>query len=132
MEISKKPKYSFYVIAPFNSNMVLDYSCLIGKYEQFRKRLCSNLQNMCPDHVLIEKFANEESPFDRIKIWMREKIEKRKKKSAVDELLFKGTGGSGAMKRDKSIVTIQINQIIELPLDVIGIDIFDSNTVLLF
>jgi hypothetical protein len=131
MEISKKPKYSFYVIAPFNSNMVLDYSCLIGKYEQFRKRLCSNLQNMCPDHVLIEKFANEESPFDRIKIWMREKIEKRKKKSAVDELLFKGTGGSGAMKRDKSIVTIQINQIIELPLDVIGIDIFDSNPVLL-
>jgi hypothetical protein len=131
MEITNKPKYSFYIIAPFNSNMVLDYSCLIGKYEQFRKLLCVKLQNMCPDQVLIEKFANEEAPIERVKAWMREKREKLKKKSTVDELLFKGTGGSGAMKRDKSIVTIQLNQKIELPFDVIGVDIFDSNPVVL-
>lgn len=131
MEISNKPKYSFYVIAPFNSNMVLDYSCLIGKYEQFRKLLCVKLQNACPDQVLIEKFANEEAPIERVKAWMREKREKLKKRSTVDELLFKGTGGSGAMKRDKSIVTIQLNQKIELPFDVIGVDIFDSNPVVL-
>jgi len=132
MIISEKPKYSFYVIAPFNSNMVLDYSCLIGKYEQFRKRLCSKLQNACPDQVLIEKFAAEKAPFERIRAWMDEKIQRKfKKRNTVEELLFKGTGGSGAMKRDKSIVTIQLNQKIELQLDVIGVDVFNSNPVLL-
>jgi hypothetical protein len=132
MEISNKPKYSFYVIAPFNSNMVLDYSCLIGKYDQFRKLLCAKLQNTCPDQVLIEKFASEEAPFERIKAWMMERAEKKnKKRTIVDELLFKGTGGSGAMKRDKSIITIQINQTIELPIDVVGVDLFNSNPVIL-
>lgn len=111
--------------------MVLDYSSLIGKYEQFRKLLCIRLQKICPDQVLIEKFANEEAPIERIRAWMGEKREKMKRKSPVDELLFKGTGGSGAIKRDKSIVTIQINQKIKLPLDVIGIDVFDSNPVVL-
>jgi hypothetical protein len=132
METSKKPKYSFYVIAPFNSNMVLDYSCLIGKYDQFRKRLCAKLQNMRPDQVLIEKFAHEKSPFERIKAWMAEKEDKRnKRRSTVDDLLFKGTGGSGTMKRDKSIVTIELNQRIELPFDIIGVDIFNSNPIVL-
>lgn len=132
METSNKPKYSFYVIAPFNSNMVLDYSCLIGKYDQFRKRLCAKLQNMLPDQVLIEKFAHENSPFERIKAWMAEKEDKRnKRRSTVDDLLFKGTGGSGAMKRDKSIVTIELNQRIELPFDIIGVDIFNSNPIVL-
>jgi len=130
--INPKPKYSFYIIAPFNSNMVLDYSSLIGKYDKFRKHLCSNLQNSCPDQVLIEKFSTEKDPIERVKAWMDEKmLNKVKKRSTVDDLLFKGTGGSGAMKRDKSIVTIQIDQKIELPYDVIGIDIFDSNPVVL-
>jgi hypothetical protein len=132
LEILNKPKYSFYVIAPFNSNMVLDYSCLIGKYERFRKLLCAKLQNACSDQVLIEKFASEEAPFKRIKAWMEEKaVKKNKKRTTVDDLLFKGTGGSGAMKRDKSIITIQINQKIELPIDVIGVDIFTSNPIIL-
>ncbi|MEJ2295539.1 MAG: hypothetical protein P8Y23_12340, partial [Candidatus Lokiarchaeota archaeon] len=132
MEISNKPKYSFYVIAPFNSNMLLDYSCLIGKYDQFRKLLCAKLQNACSDQVLIEKFASEEAPFKRIKAWMAEKAEKKeKRRSVVDELLFRGTGGSGAMKRDKSIITIEINQKIELAIDVVGGDIFNSNPVII-
>lgn len=131
MLISEKPKYSFYVIAPFNSKMVLDYSCLIGKYERFRKLLCVKLQNSCPDQVLIEKFVNDEAPIERIKAWMHERREQIRRKSTVDELIFKGTGGSGAMKRDKSIVTIQLNQKIELPLDVIGVDIFNSNPVVI-
>jgi hypothetical protein len=122
---SSKPKYSFYVIAPFNSKMVIDYSSLIGKYDKFRKILCSKLQHSCPDKVLIEKFANEDEPFKRIRDWLNEKI-KLKTVSEVDELLFKGTGGSGATKRDKSIITIQINEKIELPLDIIGIDVFSS------
>ena len=56
---SNKLKYSFYVIAPFNSKMVIDYSSLIGKYEEFRKMMCASLQTECPDQVLIEQFAND-------------------------------------------------------------------------
>ncbi len=122
---SNKPKYSFYIIAPFNSKMVIDYSSLIGKYDKFRKILCSKLQTSCPDKVLIEKFAKEDEPFKRVRDWMHEKI-KLKTESDVDELLFKGTGGSGATKRDKSIITIQINEKIELSINVIGRDVFSS------
>jgi hypothetical protein len=111
--------------------MVLDYSSLIGKYDQFRKLLYSKLLKICPDQVIIEKFADEEAPLERIKAWMHEEKKKSKKKSTIDDLLFKGTGRSGAMKRDKSIITIQMNQRIELPIDVIGVDIFDSNPVIL-
>lgn len=120
-----KQKNAFLIIAPFNSDMVLDYSSLIGKYDEFRKHLCSKLQKDYPDQVLIEKFANEEAPFKRIRDWMREE-DKLKVKSPINELLFKGTGGSGAMKRDKSIITIQFNKMIELPINIIGDDIFSS------
>ncbi len=120
-----KQKNAFLIIAPFNSDMVLDYSSLIGKYDEFRKHLCSKLQKDYPDQVLIEKFANEEAPFKRIRDWMREE-DKLKVKSSIDELLFKGTGGSGAMKRDKSIITIQFNKKIEIPINIIGDDIFSS------
>ena len=120
-----KQKNAFLIIAPFNSDMVLDYSSLIGKYDEFRKHLCSKLQKDYPDQVIIEKFANEEAPFKRIRDWMREE-DKLKVKSSIDELLFKGTGGSGAMKRDKSIITIQFNKRIELPINIIGDDIFSS------
>lgn len=126
---TENPKYSFYVIAPFNSKMVIDYTTLIGKYDQFRKMLCAGLQKECPDQVFIEKFANEKSPIKRIREWMAEKAEKRIQ--TTDELLFKGTGGSGAMKRDKSIITIQIDEKIKLPMDVIGVDIFSSVPILL-
>jgi hypothetical protein len=126
---SIKPKYSFYVIAPFNSKMVLDYSSLIGKYEDFRKLICSNLQNECPDQVLIEKFANEKNPLKRIRKWMGEKAKERVQHD--DELLFKGTGGSGEMKRDKSIITIQLDEEIKLPADIIGVNIFSSKPSLL-
>ncbi len=126
---SIKPKYSFYVIAPFNSKMVIDYSSLIGKYEDFRKLMCANLQKACPDQVLIEQFANEKNPFKRIRKWMGEKAKERTHYD--DELLFKGTGGSGAMKRDKSIITIQLDEEIKLPNDVIGVNIFSSNPSLL-
>lgn len=122
---SDKPKYSFYIIAPFNSKMVIDYSTLIGKYDKFRKSLCSKLQTSIPDKVLIEKFANEAEPFECIRDWMHEK-NKLKTKSDVDELLFKGTGGSGATKRDKSILTIQINEKIDLPINIIRRDIFST------
>jgi len=120
-----KQKNAFLIIAPFNTDMVLDYSSLIGKYDEFRKHLCSKLQKDYPDQVLIEKFANEEAPFKRIRDWMREE-DKLKVESSIDELLFKGTGGSGAMKRDKSIITIQFNKRIELPINIIGDDIFSS------
>ena len=120
-----KQKNAFLIIAPFNTDMVLDYSSLIGKYDEFRKHLCSKLQKDYPDQVLIEKFASEEAPFKRIRDWMREE-DKLKVKSSIDELLFKGTGGSGAMKRDKSIITIQFNKRIELPINIIGDDIFSS------
>lgn len=122
---SNKPKYSFYIIAPFNSKMVIDYSSLIGRYDKFRKILCSKLQTSWPNKVLIEKFANEDEPFKHIREWMHE-IVKLKTESGVDELLFKGTGGSGATKRDKSIITIEINEKIELPVDIIGRDVFSS------
>ena len=120
-----KQKNAFLIIAPFNTDMVLDYSSLIGKYDEFRKHLCSKLQKDYPDQVIIEKFANEEAPFKRIRDWMREE-DKLKVKSSIDDLLFKGTGGSGAMKRDKSIITIQFNKRIELPINIIGDDIFSS------
>jgi len=122
---SNKPKYSFYIIAPFNSKMVIDYSSLIGRYDKFRKILCSKLQTSWPNKVLIEKFANEDEPFKHIREWMHE-IVKLKTESEVDELLFKGTGGSGATKRDKSIITFEINEKIELPVDIIGRDVFSS------
>ena len=122
---SNKPKYSFYIIAPFNSKMVIDYSSLIGRYDKFRKILCSKLQTSWPNKVLIEKFANEDEPFKHIREWMHE-IVKLKTESEVDELLFTGTGGSGATKRDKSIITFEINEKIELPVDIIGRDVFSS------
>ena len=122
---SNKPKYSFYVIAPFNSKMVIDYSSLIGKYEKFRKELCSKLQASCPDKVLIEKFANEDEPYKHIRDWMHERF-KIKTESDTDDLIFKGTGGSGAIKRDKSIITIQIKEKIELPVNIIERDVFSS------
>jgi len=123
------PKYSFYVIAPFNSKMVIDYSSLIGKYEDFRRLMCANLQTECPDQVLIEKFANEKNPFKRIRKWMREQA--KEKVDSEEELLFKGTGGSGAMKRDKSIITIQLEEKIELPKNIIGVDVFSASPTLI-
>lgn len=121
----EKQKNAFFIIAPFNSDMVLDYSSLIGKYEKFRKQLCSKLQKEYPDQVLIEKFAKEDAPFKRIRDWMSEE-DTLKVKSSVDELLFTGTGGSGAMKRDTSLITIQFNKKIELPINIIGDEIFSS------
>jgi hypothetical protein len=50
----------------------------------------------------------------------------------IDDLLFKGTGGSGTTQRDKSIITIQVNKNFILPLDVIGIDIFSAPPLLHF
>ena len=41
-----------------------------------------------------------------------------------DVLLFKGTGGSGVTQKDKSIITMIINQEFDLPIDIIGSDIF--------
>ena len=52
-------KYNFYVIAPFNSRMVFDYSTLIGKYEKIRKQLYTKVDRIYPNKVLIEKFKDE-------------------------------------------------------------------------
>ncbi|MFX1574509.1 MAG: hypothetical protein ACFFB0_17345 [Promethearchaeota archaeon] len=124
MENLPIPKFTFYVIAPFNANMILDYSSLIGKYDNFRKLLCSKLQKKYPNQILIEKFANGDNPIESIRNWITggDVMIQR----SLDDLLFKGTGGSGVTQRDKSIITVQINQRIELPLDIIGIDIFNS------
>jgi hypothetical protein len=124
METITKPKTRFYVIAPFNSKMILDYSSLIGKYDKFRKLLSLKLQEEYPNQILIEKFANEQNPIENVKNWMKQ--EEELIQEPVDDLLFKGTGGSGATKRDKSVITININQGFEMPLDIVGIDIFDS------
>lgn len=130
MEVIRKPKYSFYIIAPFNSRMVLDYSCLIGKYERFRKELTRELNQFYPNQILIEKFSKEKNPAESIKEWLKED------KSLIDfdkdNLLFKGTGGSGSTQRDKSIINITVNEKYMLPRDIINIDVFNSTPILTF
>lgn len=130
MEKLSKSKYSFSVIAPFNSRMVLDYSTLIGKYEKIRKILYLKLEKIYPNQVLIEQFADEGNPFESAKNWARE--DENMIQGEIEELLFKGTGGSGAIQRDSSIITIQINKKFTLPLDIIGIDIFSAAPILIF
>ncbi len=130
MEIAKKPKYSFYIIAPFNSRMILDYSCLIGKYERFRKQLCKELNKTYQNQVLIEKFSKDNNPFESIKEWLEK--DEFLVESDADMLLFKGTGGSGATQRDKSVINIMVNKKYLLPKDILNIDIFNSTPVLTF
>lgn len=129
MENLNKPKFAIYVIAPFNTKMIIDYSSLIGQYDKFRKLLCSKLQVKYPNQILIEKFAKDENPNDSIKDWMKE--DEVVIQGSIDDLLFKGTGGSGAIQRDRSIITVQPNQKIELPIDIIGSDILNAPPTLL-
>ena len=124
MEKIGNSKNTFYVIAPFNSRMIFDYSSLIGKYEKIRKQLYLKLDKIYPDQVLIEKFKDDANPSESIKNWAKES--EKVIQGEIDELLFKGTGGSGATKRDKSIITIQIKEKIELPENVIERDVFNS------
>ena len=73
MEKLGNSKYNFYVIAPFNSRMVFDYSTLIGKYEKIRKRLYIKLDKIYPNQVLIEKFKDNADPNESIKNWANER-----------------------------------------------------------
>jgi len=130
MERIGNSKYVVYVIAPFNSRMILDYSSLLGKYEKIRKKLYLSLDKIYPNQILIENFKEDANPSESIKNWAYE-VEKLIQ-GDFDELLFKGTGGSGATQRDKSIITIQVNKKYILPLDIIGIDIFNTAPILLF
>ena len=130
MEKINNSKCSFYVITPFNSRMVYDYSTLIGKYEKIRKLLYVKLEKIYPNQILIENFKDDSDPSASIKNWVRKDEELIH--GEIEELLFKGTGGSGATQRDKSIITIQANTKYTLPLDIIGIDIFSTPPVLLF
>ncbi|MFX1500267.1 MAG: hypothetical protein ACFFDH_04800 [Promethearchaeota archaeon] len=130
MEKVNDTEYVFYVIAPFNSKMVFDYSTLIGKYEKIRKFLYVKLDRIYPNQILIEKFKDEINPSESIKNWARK--DEVQIHGDIDELLFTGTGGSGATQRDKSIITIQVNKQYTLPLDIIGFDIFTTSPILLF
>ncbi|MFW9990065.1 MAG: hypothetical protein ACFFC3_15580, partial [Candidatus Odinarchaeota archaeon] len=120
----------FYVITPFNSRMVFDYSTLIGKYEKIRKFLFLKLDNIYPNQILIEKFKDEVNPIESIKKWA--KIDEKTIHGEIDELLFTGTGGSGATQRDKSIVTIQVKKKYTLPLGIIGMNLFKAPPLLIF
>ena len=113
---------TFFVIAPFNSRMILDNLSLIGKYEDFRKLMYKNLDLTYPNQVLIEKIGNAIDQFEAIQNWLGEV-----KRSAIQEeevLLFKGTGGSGVTQKDKSIITMMVNQEFDLPVDILGSDLF--------
>ncbi len=130
MEKISNSKYSFYVITPFNSRMVFDYTTLIGKYEEIRKLLYSKLIKIYPDQIIIENFQNDPNPSESTKNWVKK--DKELIHGEIDELLFKGTGGSGATQRDKSIITINVDKKYSLPLDIIGKDIFSTQPTLLF
>ena len=130
MERIDKSKYAFFVIAPFNSRTTLDYSSLIGKYEKTRKLLYLRLDKIYPNQIIIEKFKNDPDYSQSIKSWLKK--DEQLTQGEIDDLLFKGTGGSGATQRDKSIITIQANLKYILPLDVIGVDIFSAPPTLIF
>ncbi len=130
MEMVDDRKDTFYVITPFNSRMVFDYSTLIGKYEKIRKLLFLKLEKIYPDQILIEKFKDEVNPIESIKKWA--KTDEKMIHGEIDELLFTGTGGSGATQRDKSIITIQVKKKYTLPLDIIGMNIFKAPPLLIF
>ncbi|MFX1366368.1 MAG: hypothetical protein ACFFCE_04640 [Promethearchaeota archaeon] len=130
MEKADDRKDIFYVITPFNSRMVFDYSTLIGKYEKIRKLLFLKLDNIYPDQILIEKFKDEVNPIESIKKWA--KTDEKVIHGEIDELLFTGTGGSGATQRDKSIVTIQVKKKYTLSLDIIRMNIFKVPPLLIF
>ncbi len=49
---------TFYVIAPFNSRMIINNLHLIGKYEDFRKLMYKKLNKKYPEQVLIEKIGD--------------------------------------------------------------------------
>ena len=130
MEKIGNSKYMFYVIAPFNSRMIFDYSTLIGKYEEIRKQLYLKLHEIYPNKVIIERFKDDSDPNESIKTWLKKS--KNVIQGELDELLFKGTGGSGVIQRDKSIITINVNKKFILPLDIIGIDMFNTSPELNF
>ncbi|MFW9970275.1 MAG: hypothetical protein ACFFDF_08755 [Candidatus Odinarchaeota archaeon] len=130
MEKTDNSRYTFYVITPFNSKMVFDYSSLVGKYEKVRKLLYLKLDKIYPNHILIENFENDSNPSTSIRNWANKSEELIH--GEIDDLLFRGTGGSGATQRDKSIITIQVEKEYNLPLNIIGVDIFSVSPVLFF
>ncbi|MFX1275853.1 MAG: hypothetical protein ACFFBP_05290 [Promethearchaeota archaeon] len=120
----KNLSYSFYVIAPFNSRMVFNNLNLIGKYEDIRKLLYQKMNKKYPEQVLIEKLGKVTSDSETIQRWLGEL--ENVSDEEEDIRLFKGTGGSGVTQKDKSIITIMIDQEFELSLDVFGHDIFTT------
>ncbi len=130
MERIENSKYSFDIIMPFNSRMILDYSSLIGKYEKIRKKLYLKLEKIYPNQIIIEKFKDDANPPESIKKWACS--DEKLVQGEIDEQLFKGTGGSGVTQRDKSIITVQVNKTYTLPSDIIGIDIFSTPPILFF
>lgn len=115
---------TFYVIAPFNSRMIINNLHLIGKYEDFRKLMYKKLNKKYPEQVLIEKIGDAKNNSDVIQNWLGEVI--KSPKQDEDIRLFKGTGGSGVTQKDKSVITMIINKEIELSIDVLGPNIFTT------
>ena len=130
MQKIKDKDYICYVIAPFNSKMIIDYSCLIGNYEKFRKALCRKINNEYPNQLIIEKFSRDDDPRESIQNWLKE--EEIVIKGEIDTLLFRKTGGSGETQRDKSLITININEKYQLPIDIIDDDVFSDNPIFIF
>lgn len=109
-EISK-----IYLIAPFNSKLVVDNSCLAEKYDLFRKHLYMELQDdcACGDHLLIEKFQNLADPSKAIENWCLDVVPedqknpqkaKKTKRKKRKQLIFKS--GVGETKKDSSIIAL--------------------------
>jgi hypothetical protein len=110
--------------------MVFDYTTLIGKYEEIRKLLYLKLNKIYPNQIIIENFQNDPNPSESTKNWAKK--DKEMIHEDIDELLFKGTGGSGVTQRDKSIITIKVDKKYSLPLDIIGQDIFSVPPTFIF
>ncbi len=116
--------YLFHIIAPFNTKMVLDHLNLIGKYEKLRKLLYSKLNEIYPNQIVIEKFSKDENPRESIKNWLSS--DETTNQEDDDIRLFKRTGESGVTQKDKSIITIKINEKYNMLLDDKGKAIFST------
>ncbi|MFX1238505.1 MAG: hypothetical protein ACFFAS_14025 [Promethearchaeota archaeon] len=120
--------YTFYVIGPFNSRMIIDNLGLIGRYEDFRKAMYKSLIPNYTDKILIEKLGMEP---ESIKKWLLEGST-RACVEDDDVRLFKKTGESGVTLKDKSLLVINVNETFELPKGTLNWDLFESAPKIVF
>ena len=130
MTATSNSLYTFYVIAPFNTRMVLDNMSLIGNYEDFRKAMYKKLNLKYPNKVIIEKLMGDSNPSESIRNWLNEDASIACVQDE-DIRLFKATGESGVTMKDKSLFVLNLNEEFKLSLDAFGHDIFTSPPMIL-